>query len=108
MQVQPQAEWPRSRIHLFELFEGAERSDNVKVWTITGLLGTKARIGERRKIATHFSRLLPDGWANNSLASASSSVSPAIHSADILPRWAVNYCLARSKQSFATTYSPRR
>src|SRR5204863_9772809 len=47
---QPQAEWPRSGIEPFEFVEGSERGGNLKVWTITELLSTKALVAEGRKM----------------------------------------------------------
>ena len=47
---QPKAEWPRSGIEGFEFVEGAERGGNLKVWTITELLSTKALVAEGRKM----------------------------------------------------------
>jgi len=43
---QPQAQWPRSGIDNFEFVEGTERGDNLKIWTITELLSTKALAAE--------------------------------------------------------------
>jgi hypothetical protein len=45
---QPQAQWPRSGIDNFEFVEGGERGGNLKIWTITELLSTKALIAEGR------------------------------------------------------------
>jgi PcfJ-like protein len=45
---QPQAQWPRSRIDSFEFVEGAERGGNLKIWSITELLSTKALVAEGR------------------------------------------------------------
>jgi hypothetical protein len=47
---QPKADWPRSGIESFEFVEGAERGGNLKVWTITELLSTKALVAEGRKM----------------------------------------------------------
>jgi hypothetical protein len=47
---QPKTAWPPSGIEDFEFAEGAERSGNLKVWTITELLSTKALIGEGRRM----------------------------------------------------------
>jgi hypothetical protein len=47
---QPKAEWPRSGIAPFEFIEGAERGGNLKIWTITELLSTKALVAEGRKM----------------------------------------------------------
>ncbi len=47
---QPKAEWPRSGIDGFEFVEGAERGGNLKIWTITELLSTKALVAEGRKM----------------------------------------------------------
>lgn len=47
---QPKAEWPSSGIPAFEYVEGAERSGNLKVWTITELLSSKALVAEGRKM----------------------------------------------------------
>jgi hypothetical protein len=47
---QPKAEWPRSGIMGFEFIEGAERGGNLKIWTITELLSTKALVAEGRKM----------------------------------------------------------
>jgi hypothetical protein len=47
---QPKAEWPRSGIESFEFVEGAERGGNLKIWTITELLSTKALVAEGRKM----------------------------------------------------------
>ena len=44
----PQAEWPHSGIAGFEFVEGSERGGNVKIWTITELLSTKALFAEGR------------------------------------------------------------
>jgi hypothetical protein len=48
--AQPKAEWPRSEIDGFEFVEGAERGGNLKIWTITELLSTKALVAEGRKM----------------------------------------------------------
>lgn len=45
---QPQAEWLPSGIERFEFVEGSEKSGNVKLWTITELLSTKALYAEGR------------------------------------------------------------
>jgi hypothetical protein len=47
---QPKAQWPPSGIRPFEFLEGSERSGNLKVWTITELLSTKALVSEGRRI----------------------------------------------------------
>lgn len=47
---QPKAEWPRSGIESFEFVEGAERGGNLRIWTITELLSTKALVAEGRKM----------------------------------------------------------
>lgn len=47
---QPKADWPSSGIEGFEFVEGAERGGNLKIWTITELLSTKALVGEGRKM----------------------------------------------------------
>lgn len=47
---QPRAEWPGSGIDGFEFVEGGERGGNLKVWTITELLSTKALVAEGRKM----------------------------------------------------------
>jgi hypothetical protein len=47
---QPKAEWPRSGIASYEFVEGAERGGNLKIWTITELLSTKALVAEGRKM----------------------------------------------------------
>jgi hypothetical protein len=47
---QPLAEWPPSGIPAFEFIEGAEKSGNLKIWTITELLSTKALVAEGRKM----------------------------------------------------------
>jgi hypothetical protein len=47
---QPKAEWPPSGIPSFEFIEGGEKSGNLKVWTITELLSTKALVSEGRKM----------------------------------------------------------
>jgi hypothetical protein len=47
---QPMAEWQPSGIDGFEFFEGTERGGNLKVWTITELLSSKALISEGRKM----------------------------------------------------------
>lgn len=47
---QPKAEWPSSDIPAFEFVEGAERGGNLKMWTITELLSTKALVAEGRKM----------------------------------------------------------
>jgi hypothetical protein len=47
---QPKAEWPGSGIRHFEFVEGTERGGNLKIWTITELLSTKALIAEGRKM----------------------------------------------------------
>jgi hypothetical protein len=47
---QPKAEWPRSGIDSFEFVEGAERGGNLRIWTITELLSTKALVAEGRKM----------------------------------------------------------
>lgn len=47
---QPKAEWPRSGIDAFAFAEGAERGGNLKIWTITELLSTKALVAEGRKM----------------------------------------------------------
>jgi hypothetical protein len=45
---QPQAEWGRAGILPFEFIEGSEQSRNVRIWTITELLSTKALVAEGR------------------------------------------------------------
>jgi hypothetical protein len=45
---QPRAEWPSSGIEGFEFVEGSERSGNLKIWTLTELLSTKALVAEGR------------------------------------------------------------
>jgi hypothetical protein len=47
---QPKAEWARSGIAGFEFVEGAERGGNLKIWTLTELLSTKALVAEGRKM----------------------------------------------------------
>jgi hypothetical protein len=47
---QPKAEWPQSGVRGFEFTEGADRCGNLKVWTITELLSTKALVAEGRKM----------------------------------------------------------
>jgi hypothetical protein len=47
---QPKAEWPRSGIAPFEFIEGAERGGNLKIWSVTELLSTKALVAEGRKM----------------------------------------------------------
>ncbi len=47
---QPKAEWPPSGTPTFEFIEGGEKSGNLKVWTITELLSTKALVAEGRKM----------------------------------------------------------
>jgi hypothetical protein len=47
---QPKAEWPPSGIPSFKFIEGGEKSCNLKVWTITELLSTKALVAEGRKM----------------------------------------------------------
>ena len=47
---QAKAEWPPSGVAAFEFVEGAERGGNLKVWTITELLSTKALVAEGRKM----------------------------------------------------------
>jgi hypothetical protein len=47
---QPKTEWPPSGIDGFEFVEGTERSGNMKIWTITELLSTKALVAEGRKM----------------------------------------------------------
>jgi hypothetical protein len=47
---QPKAAWPNSGFSGLELVEGAERVDNLKIWTITELLSTKALVAEGRKM----------------------------------------------------------
>ena len=47
---QPKAEWPASGIDGFEFVEGTERGGNLKVWSITELLSTKALVAEGRKM----------------------------------------------------------
>ena len=47
---QPKAQWPLSGIEAFEFVEGAERGGNLKVWTITELLSTKALVAEGRNL----------------------------------------------------------
>lgn len=47
---QPQADWPRSGIVEFEFVEGSERGANLKIWTITELLSTRALVAEGRKM----------------------------------------------------------
>jgi hypothetical protein len=45
---QPRAEWAPSGISGFEFAEGNERSANLKIWTLTELLSTKALVAEGR------------------------------------------------------------
>ena len=45
---QPAAEWPPSGIAAFEFVEGSERGGNLKIWTITELVSTKALVAEGR------------------------------------------------------------
>jgi hypothetical protein len=45
---QPKAQWLPSGIQPFEFIEGSEKSHNLKVWTITELLSTKALVAEGR------------------------------------------------------------
>jgi hypothetical protein len=47
---QPKADWPRSGIESFEFVEGTERGGNLKIWTISELLSTKALVAEGRKM----------------------------------------------------------
>jgi hypothetical protein len=47
---QPKAEWVPSGIKAFEFVEGIERGENLKVWTLTELLSTKALVAEGRKM----------------------------------------------------------
>jgi hypothetical protein len=47
---QPKADWPRCGIEGFEFVEGAERGGNLKIWTLTELLSTKALVAEGRKM----------------------------------------------------------
>jgi hypothetical protein len=43
-----ETDWARSGINDFQLAEGTERSGNLKIWTITELLSTKALVAEGR------------------------------------------------------------
>jgi hypothetical protein len=45
---QPRAEWVASGISDFEFTEGTERGGNLKIWTLTELLSTKALVAEGR------------------------------------------------------------
>jgi hypothetical protein len=45
---QPAAEWNRSGIGGFEFIEGSERGGNLKIWTLTELLSSKALVTEGR------------------------------------------------------------
>jgi len=45
---QPLAEWTRSGIEAFEFVEGMAKGGNLKIWTITELLSTKALVAEGR------------------------------------------------------------
>jgi PcfJ-like protein len=47
---QPKAEWPASGIEGFEFIEGTEWGGNLKIWSITELLSTKALVAEGRKM----------------------------------------------------------
>jgi hypothetical protein len=47
---QPRADWPPSGIKGFVFVEGAERGGNLKIWSITELLSTKALVAEGRKM----------------------------------------------------------
>jgi PcfJ-like protein len=47
---QPKADWPGSEIEPFQFVEGAEKGGNLKIWTITELLSTKALFAEGRKM----------------------------------------------------------
>ena len=47
---QPKADWPASGIAGFEFIEGTERGGNLKIWSITELLSTKALVAEGRKM----------------------------------------------------------
>jgi hypothetical protein len=47
---QPKADWPQSGIEGFEFVEGAERGGNLKIWSITELLSTRALVAEGRKM----------------------------------------------------------
>lgn len=47
---QSKMEWPRSPIEEFEFVEGTDKGGNLKFWTITELLSTKALIAEGRKM----------------------------------------------------------
>jgi hypothetical protein len=47
---QPKAEWIPSGIEGFEFAEGAERGGNLKIWSITELLSSKALVTEGRKL----------------------------------------------------------
>jgi hypothetical protein len=46
----PRAEWPASGMAGFEFVEGSEKNGNLKIWTITELLSTKALVAEGRKM----------------------------------------------------------
>ena len=45
---QPRADWPPCGIEGFEFVEGAGRGGNLKIWSITELLSTKALVAEGR------------------------------------------------------------
>ncbi len=47
---QPKADWPSSGIDAFEFEEGGERGGNLKIWTLTELVSTKALVAEGRKM----------------------------------------------------------
>ena len=46
----PKIEWPSSGIPAFEFIEGCLKSGNLKIWTISELLNTKALVAEGRKM----------------------------------------------------------